>query len=465
MRLGLKILGLAAVLPALPATASPCTDSVQGRVIWDNQAKTNWSAGNLKALCEGAETSTEPGACFARVTTGGVNWGGGTSWNPSNALDLCRATRNASATIGCFQAQIARRVHWRQAIPACRAVPGAASSPPPVTGPVLAQPRAPAAPPPASKPGAPAASPTLSASKASQYLAASRSPVKSVSGFDVSNQRNQPTIPLAGGEASALAAFRLRFENGDHKVKRISLLRFAGTVQAALNDNDGNDPFSASGRYLEFNQGRVQTITADCRGECSIPLALERDKVALLAGFSFERPRGDYNVRDVSVRLVPELGFAEVTFVDDQGRDLRVGSGSLSPTRARDARDYNVVLQYVVVDRSMVKAFHRATGDRTRVKGPFAGVDVRPAPQSPSGGGLQMQQPVMALQTKAGWSSPRAGVPHCALVHFKLRFGNRDHHLLDLGVNLDRIDEVFLFQDNNRDDPVEWTVDCAELGS
>jgi hypothetical protein len=326
---------------------------------------------------------------------------------------------------------------------------------------VVAQPRTTTATPPGPKPQASGTSPTLSTSKASQQLAATRSPVKSVSGFDVSNRRNQATTPLAGGEASALAAFRLRFENGDHKVKRVSLIRFNGAVQAALNDNDGNDPFGASARYLELNQGRVQTATGDCRGECSIPIAVGREKVALLTGFFFERPRGDFNVRQISVRLLSELGVAEVGFIDDQGHDLRIGSGSLSPTRARDARDYNVTLQYVVIDRTLIKGFHRATGDRTRMKGPFAGVNGLPA-NSPM---LDLQNQIQLRLGGGGWSASRGGVPHCALLGFKLHFGNRDHHLLDIGVNLDRVDEVVVFQDNNRDDPISWSVDCAELGS
>lgn len=447
------VLGLAALaLPAGAAAGSKCTESIQGRIAWDGRTQTNWTNENLEAMCRGAEMSTEPGACFKRITTGGVNWGGGTKWDPANALDLCRGTRNADSTVTCFQAKIAEGVLWRQAVEACRAVPGRAASPAPrVTGPVAAQPRSATKPP--SKPD-PGPSPITSASGLSRYLASSRSPVKSVSGLDASNRRNQATMTLPGGEASALAAFRLRFENGDHKVKRVSLLRMGDAIQAALNDNDGNDPFAASARYLELNQGRALVATADCRGTCTIPIAVSDGTAALLTGFSFERPQGDHNVRQISVQLLAERGIAEVSLFDDQDRDLRVGSGSLSPARASDARGYLVTLQYLVVDKSMVKRQRRATGDRRNLKGPFAGID------SPSLGGKN----VLTVST-AGWSEARRGVPHYALQGFEFRFGNRDHHLREIGVNLDRVDEVVVFQDNNRDDPMSWSVDYAELGS
>jgi hypothetical protein len=279
--------------------------------------------------------------------------------------------------------------------------------------------------------------------------------------MDATNRRNLATVPLSGGEASALAAFRLRFENGDHKVKRVSLLRFGGSVQAGLNDNDGNDPFGASARYLELGAGRVHTATAECRGICTIPISAGREKIALLAGFSFERPRGDNNIRQISVQLLSERGIAEVSFIDDQGRDLRIGSGSLSPTRARDARDYQVTLQYVVVDRSAVKSMRRVSGDRINRKGPYAGGRPGPAALDPTAQALANRLGI----AKAGWSSARSGVPHYALQGFEFRFDNRDHHLLEIGINLDRADEVIAFQDNNRDDPIYWSVDYAELAS
>lgn len=100
--------------------ASTCRDAVSGKIAWDYKGSKGWSPGNVAKLCRGAESSTEPARCFARVMHGGVNWGGGTQWQWSNALDLCKGTQNAEATIGCFTQQIRSGNGWKVAIGRCR---------------------------------------------------------------------------------------------------------------------------------------------------------------------------------------------------------------------------------------------------------------------------------------------------------------------------------------------------------
>jgi hypothetical protein len=51
---------------------------------------------------------------------GGVNWGGGTKWEWPNALNLCKGTSGADATVSCFQAKIASGARWPQAIAQCK---------------------------------------------------------------------------------------------------------------------------------------------------------------------------------------------------------------------------------------------------------------------------------------------------------------------------------------------------------
>jgi hypothetical protein len=63
----------------------------------------------------------EPAKCFDRLMRGQVNWGGGTSWEWKNGLDLCGGSQNANATISCFEGQIRARVAWEQAITHCKA--------------------------------------------------------------------------------------------------------------------------------------------------------------------------------------------------------------------------------------------------------------------------------------------------------------------------------------------------------
>jgi hypothetical protein len=102
------------------AAQSACTDSVQGRIAWAGAKDKSWSAANLAVLCKGAETSTEPGKCFKRVMSGTVNFGGGTSWNPSNALKLCAGALDANARVDCFEGKIAQGIAWATAISQCK---------------------------------------------------------------------------------------------------------------------------------------------------------------------------------------------------------------------------------------------------------------------------------------------------------------------------------------------------------
>ncbi|MEO8063645.1 MAG: putative metal-binding motif-containing protein [Pseudomonadota bacterium] len=112
------------------AAGSTCAGSVQGKVPWDGVKNAAWSDANLAKLCSGAEQSTEPGACFKRVSSGTVNYGGGTSWKPINALEFCAGATDASARISCFEQKIAQGVVWISASKQCAgAAPAVVSRP------------------------------------------------------------------------------------------------------------------------------------------------------------------------------------------------------------------------------------------------------------------------------------------------------------------------------------------------
>ncbi len=118
---------LAVAPPAAAQTV--CADSVQGRIAWDGAKNTSWTPANLAALCNGAETSTEPGLCFKRVKSGTVDFGGGTNWNPDNALRLCAGALNANARVTCFEGKIAQGIKWAAAIGQCEGTGASAVDP------------------------------------------------------------------------------------------------------------------------------------------------------------------------------------------------------------------------------------------------------------------------------------------------------------------------------------------------
>ncbi|MCK4743618.1 MAG: hypothetical protein KAT25_07340 [Sulfuriflexus sp.] len=95
-----------------------CKKYIQGKVAWDYKGNKRWSASNIKALCKGAESYSQPGRCFNDVMHGGVNWGGGTKWTYKNVMNLCKGTHNSSITIACFKNKVKKK-GWKKAIEAC----------------------------------------------------------------------------------------------------------------------------------------------------------------------------------------------------------------------------------------------------------------------------------------------------------------------------------------------------------
>lgn len=92
---------------------------MQGRVSRDYEGNKNWDTASLQRLCRGTTRPAEPGKCFQKVMFGGVDWGGGTRWAGSNALDLCEGTSDANGTVVCFRSQLSRIGSWQPAIRAC----------------------------------------------------------------------------------------------------------------------------------------------------------------------------------------------------------------------------------------------------------------------------------------------------------------------------------------------------------
>jgi hypothetical protein len=79
-----------------------------------------WAANALNTLCNGAEESRDPGQCFSHVmTSNSVNYGGGTAWNPNNALRLCAGATNQQRRVACFQGKVTQGVGWSAAIDQC----------------------------------------------------------------------------------------------------------------------------------------------------------------------------------------------------------------------------------------------------------------------------------------------------------------------------------------------------------
>ena len=111
-------LGYVGLAPA--SQAEKCPDAIQGKIAWNASGNTSWGQGNIDRLCADNRASIEPAECFRTLMSGKVSWGGGTVWQWSNAIGLCQGSRNASATISCFESSLASGGTWQTASAACQ---------------------------------------------------------------------------------------------------------------------------------------------------------------------------------------------------------------------------------------------------------------------------------------------------------------------------------------------------------
>ncbi len=104
--------------PANKETSASCAEAIQGKIAWDYQGSKTWNQSNIDRLC-GTVNSTEPATCFQHVMHGGLSYGGGDKWSWSNALELCKNTPSAAATISCFRRNISDGHDYTQATKNC----------------------------------------------------------------------------------------------------------------------------------------------------------------------------------------------------------------------------------------------------------------------------------------------------------------------------------------------------------
>ncbi|KAF1686849.1 hypothetical protein B1992_05500 [Pseudoxanthomonas broegbernensis] len=262
--------------------------------------------------------------------------------------------------------------------------------------------------------------------------------------------------PLPGGWA--LAGFDLRFGNGDHKLRRIGVLGEERFVRFALADGNGDDPFNASARLSALPGVRVQQVSADGGGkfEIRLPGRAPADSTLVLSGFQFQRADGtDANLRNIGVWLDPQRNRVRVSLMDDQGLDFRGLEASLGAMAASAA----IPLPGLLETGSVVAGTGAAVKGIGRMSGKYRGYRVT----------VQYawipNATVAQKGALAGTQARRGGAPSSridALQGFEFTFNNSDHHLLGLGVNGRGNGEAF-FQDNNTDDPMQWSATYLTL--
>ena len=262
--------------------------------------------------------------------------------------------------------------------------------------------------------------------------------------------------PLSSGWA--LAGFNLRFGNGDHKLRRIGVLGEERFVRFALADSNGDDPFNASARLTSLPGIKVQQVSADGGGKFEIPLPgrAQANSTLVLSGFEFRRSDGtDANLRNIGVWLDPERNVARVSLIDDQGLDFRGLEASLGAMAAS-----TLVPLPGLLEAGTVSAGTRATSRGiARMSGKYRGYRVTVQYAWIPNAMVSAKGALAGTRARRG-SAPADRVD--ALQGFEFTFNNSDHHLLGLGLNTGGNAEVF-FQDNNTDDPIQWSTTYVTL--
>lgn len=273
---------------------------------------------------------------------------------------------------------------------------------------------------------------------------------------DEGNAGNQPAL----SQVVALRGFLMAFGNGDHKIRRIGVRPDGRFTRFSFADSNGDDPFRANASYATFSQGSIGEVTATGGGKFAIklPTPPQPGHTLVLRGFEFRRTDGtDANLRNISVWLDGARNLAEVSLTDDQGMDFRGLERTLGLAMAAGATMLPGLMEAAtasaapVVGRNIPSMVGKYRGYQVTVQ--YAWI--------PSG--LVLQEGAVA-GGGGDLDSPRIGSSIDALQGFEFTFNNSDHHLLSLAVNGEhRGRRIFSFQDNNRDDPLQWTVTYVTL--
>jgi hypothetical protein len=261
------------------------------------------------------------------------------------------------------------------------------------------------------------------------------------------SKRDQPgwapvaaSVPLTN--AAALSSFRLTFENGDHPIRSLGVLkRPDGAADLSLLDSNGDDPASAYATWQIIPGaigGEVSTrITSGGIFQIPVPPGPVGHRLVL----------GGFNVTNIGSGDRFESNDTQIELISINAQDnfpqqsTNPGSSISGTIRTNNAtRPINVTVQYVWIPTSFITMSSSARND-----------SIPP----------RANRPVRQVSTVIGQ------VPETdkyVIKSFEFEFLNGSHNLLSFGVHLNgatmpsRGNEAVSFQDNNRDDPIRWNV-------
>ena len=272
------------------------------------------------------------------------------------------------------------------------------------------------------------------------------------------------SAPLEG--TPLLAGFRFRFENGDHKFRRMAVLAKGRAATLAFSDQNGDDPFGALSTWAVANEGISGTITATVGGRLELPIPKAPaggSYTLVLTGFEFRRADNtDANVRSLGIWLDSQKSAVRVTLLDDQGPDFRNFERTLG--------NAFIPMGELLGPASSMGEALRMIGSRNGRYRQYA-VTVQYAWIPKSGVASEDLYSGTSRQAASG-KKPNA---MSVIQGFEFYFGNSDHNIMDVGVMPPLLrtpssgvlrtpdEDIVEYQDLNRDDPITWTMQLATL--
>lgn len=220
-------------------------------------------------------------------------------------------------------------------------------------------------------------------------------------------------------KTSALSTFFLGFNNSDHKIKHIVFSPWVDKFRATFKDDNGDDTFSAGAHYWNIPGAIDKTVSfnsANHGGIRGIPLPPE-NYVLALNGFSFlSNNNSDCKVQEFHIGFNSASNQAIGKLVSDCQTSL-----------------FNGYLYYVWIPTSAIAELKTVSGDSHR--------------SLPLSGELPKNDKYI-------------------LRSVNLKFTNGAHFIKSIGVHLDDValgKNAISWQDNNRDDPIQWSVEYYVL--
>lgn len=271
-----------------------------------------------------------------------------------------------------------------------------------------------------------------------------------------------PSEPFKAG--AALNHFAFNFQNGDHKIRQISVLQSGSNAEFEFADSNSDDPFGGYAEWYQSNSFISDEVIAHGGGEFDIPIPNPRaGYTPVLKGFMFRRADNtDANIRTIGVRIWPLTNVIRVNLQDDQGLDTRgweqriaEGLGIVGIPLGLFAGSYHMYNGGGVIGRVDADINGHRRYDVT--------VQIAWVPNSM----ILEQENVSGTQSAIATGRTPQPNEKSVIQGFLFTFDNSDHHLMRFMTSLNPANisapRHVAFQDGDVDDPKRWFIKYINL--